>query len=141
MAKSTTKSWAEKMQANGRKPEVSVLEKDISDMKAGQKMLVATPTVLADYLKKIPAGQQVGVKQIRADLASQYQADHTCPLTTGIFLRIVAEYAYEQMQAGIPAEQTIPFWRAIDKKSTTAKKLSFGYEPVEALRQKEGLEG
>ncbi|MCC5928875.1 MAG: hypothetical protein JJU28_06490 [Cyclobacteriaceae bacterium] len=69
----------------------------------------------------------------------EHGADYTCPVTTGIFLRIVAEAAYEELQNGKNQEEIIPFWRVIDPKSALAKKLSFGQELLLEMREKEGL--
>ena len=43
---------------------------------------------------------------MRDDLAclKQYQADKTCPVTTGIFLRIISEASYEEYDNGIDLE-------------------------------------
>ena len=35
---------------------VKVLEKNFSDMKAGQKMLISSPEVISNYISKIPVG-------------------------------------------------------------------------------------
>jgi hypothetical protein len=78
--------------------------------------------------------QSMTIKQMRMDLAKEFQADNTCPLTTGIYLRIVAEYAYEQIKNGIPMEEVAPFWRVIDGKSKLARKVSFGYTIISDLR-------
>ncbi|MBD0353057.1 MAG: hypothetical protein ICV65_18095, partial [Flavisolibacter sp.] len=121
MAAYKRKSWEEKFKVN-RKPEVEVLDKDFADMHKGDRMLIATPEVVDAYLRNIPEGKQTDLKTIRNDLALQYNANVTCPVTTGIFLRIVAERAYEQWQKGKPLKEITPFWRAMNEKSTTAKK-------------------
>ena len=46
---------------------------------------------------------------MRNDLAIEYGADFTCPMTTGIFLRIVAEYNYENLSK--KGTEISPFWR------------------------------
>ncbi|MBD0285797.1 MAG: hypothetical protein ICV79_10290 [Flavisolibacter sp.] len=138
MAAYKRKSWEEKFKVN-RKPEVEVLDKDFADMHKGDRMLIATPEVVDAYLRNIPEGKQTDLKTIRNDLALQYNATVTCPVTTGIFLRIVAERAYEQWQKGKPLKEITPFWRAMNEKSTTAKKLSFGIDFLKEQRRKEGL--
>jgi hypothetical protein len=65
---------------------------------------------------------------LRQALAASHKAEHTCPVTTGIALRVVAERAYLRMQAG--AEPVTPFWRAIDPDSELAGKLACGREFV-----------
>lgn len=132
------KTWAEKM-----KPEmehkVEVADKDFADIPAGHTLLIATPTIVDEYVRHIPEGTHVPIKQMREDLAAEYGAEFTCPVTSGIFLRIVAENAYDQLQKGEPIDKIAPFWRMIDKKSTSAKKLACGLDWLQQQREKEGL--
>ena len=79
-------------------------------------------------------------QKIRGDLAVRNQADYTCPVSTGIFLRIVAESAYEELMEGAPTEAVAPFWRAIDPKSPLAAKLTCGPEFIREKRAAEGIE-
>lgn len=134
------KSWTEKYHTTSE-PVVKVLDKKFSDIPEGDTMLIATPKLVDEYIREIPEGHQVDIKTIRKDLAIAHQADNTCPVTTGIFLRIVAEKAYEEREKGSAEEEITPFWRAIKMKSPLAKKLSFGSEFLAQQRGKEGLEG
>jgi hypothetical protein len=76
---------------------------------------------------------------MRKDLAVEYGAEYTCPVTSGIFLRIVSEAAHEQIEKGTPISKVAPFWRVVDEKSALNKKLSFGPEFVGQHRKREGL--
>ena len=132
------KSWSEKY--NSDKPHtIKQIDKAFADIPAGAQMLIATPKIVADYLNQIPEGFSSDTKKIRTDLANEYGAEYTCPVTTGIFLRIVAEYGYEELQKGKLTSEIPPFWRAIDKKSTTSKKLSFDQDFITKQRMAEGL--
>lgn len=121
------------------KPEVKKADKDFADIPAGSKMLIATPAIIAEYIGDIPKGHQATLQQMRKDLAVEYGADYTCPVTAGIFLRIVAEHAYEAYKSGKPIDKIVPFWRIVSTHSPMAKKLSFGTEFLYTQRQKEGL--
>lgn len=134
------KTWAQKM-GDGREPVVEVANKDFAGVHVGEKMLIATPMIVDAYIRNIPEGVHTSLQQMRADLAAEYNADTTCPLTSGIFLRIVAEHAYEEYQQGKGLNKITPFWRMIDSKTPTAKKLTFGFDFVKEMRKKEGLEG
>jgi len=101
-------------------------------------LLVAAPRIVEQYINQIPKGTSVSPQTLCKDLASEYKAD-ACPISTGIFLRIVAEAAYEQHRAGKSLKEIAPFWRVIDEKSPTAKKLACGQEFIKAQRVKEGL--
>jgi hypothetical protein len=121
------KTWLEKF--NERKePQIKRLEKAFADMSADSMMLIATPRLIDEYIREIGFGRQIDTKTLRADLAAEHHADYTCPVTTGIFLRIVAEANYEKWQQGQPIEDISPFWRVIDPNSELAKKLSFGQD-------------
>ena len=132
------KTWAEKLNID-RKPVVEKADKDFAGVKAGQMMLIPTPKIVDAYIRHIPKGKQVDVNTIREDLAAEYHAEITCPLTTGIFLRIAAEAAYEEFEKGKSINKITPFWRVIDEKSNTGKKLSFGTNFLKDQRKKEGL--
>lgn len=103
-------------------------------------MLIPTPKVVDAYIRQVPKGKHVDVATIRKDLAAEYHAETTCPLTTGIFLRISAETAFEEYQKGVPLNRITPFWRVIDAKSQTAKKLTFGTEFIIQQRKSEGID-
>lgn len=132
------KSWQEKLNVN-RQPQVEIADKDFAGIRAGQRMLIPTPQLVDEYIRQIPEGVPVTMEILRKDLALEHGAEVTCPLTSGIFVRIVAEAAYEQYQQGTPLEQVAPFWRVIDEQSPTAKKLTFGKEFLVEQRRVEGL--
>lgn len=132
------KSWAEKF-AKPAAAKVERIEKDFGDMKQGDRMLVATPRLVDAYVRGLGPGQTVALRRLRADLAAQNDADTTCPLTAGIFLRIVSENAWEQHERGAALEEITPFWRAVDPAAPLAKKLACGAEFVRRQRAKEAM--
>ena len=103
-------------------------------------MLVATPAVVDGYIRDITRGQRSDLTRMRRDLAVQFHADKTCPVTSGIFLRIVAEAAWEEYQSGKPLSRITPFWRMIAPDSSTARKLTFGIDWLRKQREKEGID-
>jgi hypothetical protein len=132
------KTWAEKMHP-GFEPVVEITKKKFADVPEGVRMLVATPQVAADYIRHIPLGTHTSLQQMRKDLAASYNADYCCPITSGIFLRILSEAEHEAFINGKPVDQLVPFWRMIDHKSPICKKLTFGTDFIKEQRQKEGL--
>jgi hypothetical protein len=125
------KSWTEKRNVN-KDPKVIYLEESFSDIPAGSLMLVATPALVDDYIRKIPKGKMVDMKTLRKDLAADFHADNSCPLSTGIFVRIVAEAAFEQFSSGKDLNDIKPFWRVIPPGSKMASKLTFGEDFLKA---------
>ena len=130
------KTWQQKLN-NGKEPQVKTAGKAFAGIHAGQKMLIPTPRLIDAYIRQLPKGKTVDSHTLRNDLALEYGADVTCPMTTGIFLRIVAEAAYEEFRNGKPVAEITPFWRVMDEKSNTAKKLTFGTGFLKELRKKE----
>jgi len=133
------KTWVEKRDLQ-KDAAVKKTERDFADIKAGEKMLIATPAIVDEYIRSISKGKETTLTQMRKDLASAYHADKTCPVTAGIFLRIVAEAAYEEYENGKAIGKITPFWRMMNEKSPAAKKLSFGTDLLREQRRKEKLE-
>ncbi len=133
------KTWTDKVNDPTKEYVVKKLEKDFADMPAGSKMLIATPKIIDDYIRQIPKGKSGSLATMRRDLANEYGAEYTCPVTSGIFLRIVSEAAHEQIENGVALNKVTPFWRVIDSQSKLSKKLSFGEGFVQQQRKKEGL--
>ena len=129
-------SWKEKLN-NDKSFIVKRLDKNFSDMKVGENMLIATPKIIDEYIKQIPKGININIKTLRNDLALTYNADTTCPVTTGIFLRIVSEAAYEDFLNG--EKNIAPFWRVVDHESKTATKLACGINFIKNRRSEENI--
>ena len=132
------KTWVEKRDL-ANEPEVKKSLKDFADIKAGEKMLIPSPKIVDEYIKHIPKGKESSLAQMRKDLAAEFNADKTCPVTSGIFIRIVSEAAYEEYGLGKALNKITPFWRIINEKSPAAKKFSFGIDFLKEQRRKEKL--
>ncbi len=133
------KSWSDKLNDPSKVHQLKRLDKDFADMPANSKMLIATPKIIDEYVRQIPKGSSSNLATMRRDLANEFGADYTCPVTSGIFLRIVSEAAHEQLQTGISINKITPFWRVVDEKSPLNKKLTFGESFVKEQRKKEGI--
>jgi len=130
------KTWHEKLD-NGRQPKVERLDKSFGGMSAGSLMLVSTPREVQAFVNQIPPGRAVTPAEMRTQLAAAHGAVGACPISTGIFLRIVAEAAWDDLQAG--REPVTPFWRVVDPASPLAKKLACPPAFVEKMRNEEGI--
>ena len=130
------KSWQAKFESINQF-EVKLTDKIFADIPEGAKMLIATPKIIEDYIFQIPEGTETDLKTLRKDLAMQYGAEYTCPVTTGIFLRIVAEKAFESYQNGTELNKIAPFWRTIKPKDKILTKLSFGSNFVFDMKAQE----
>lgn len=133
------KTWRQKYETSAE-PHIDTMSKSMWGVSAGAKLLISTPKELEAEVRKIAPGNTRRPEEIRADLADRHGADATCPLTTGIFLRIIAEVALEDLAAGAPLEDVAPFWRVVDPKSPLAKKLSCGPEFIQNRRLAESAQ-
>jgi len=133
---SKPKSWKQKMAA--KPPHTVILDKDFAGVPAGAKLLISCPAEVEQYLRQqIPPGETREVQQVRRELARLQGADATCPVSTAIFLRIVAEAAWDEIESGVPVSEVAPFWRVVDPKSPLAKKLRPGGAWIEQQRAAE----
>jgi hypothetical protein len=112
-----------------------MIEKDFWGQKAGDRMLIPSPKLIEDYVNQSKKGTFIDPFQMRKDLAVELGADFTCPMTTGIFTRIMAEKNLELH--GDDYQAMTPFWRLVEPKSDLAKKLSCGREVIQNLRESE----
>lgn len=130
------KTWQDKL-LHSPPAHVSLLDKACGGVAAGGRLFIATPLLIQQQIAAIPHGRTLSVADIRSQLARSHHADSTCPLTTGIFLRIVAEAAWDELNNGsLPGEVT-PFWRAIDPESALAGKLRCGRAFIRHMLQLE----
>jgi len=87
----TRKTWRENW-------EIEQEPKVVDDPRGQGKMLIPTPLDVDASIRKVEKGKLITDKQIRERLARNFNADLTCPVTTGIFIRIVAETAEEDLR-------------------------------------------
>ena len=105
-------------------PKTVVLHTDFAGIKAGTTMFIASPGLIANYIERIPRGETRSIARLRNELARRNKAQATCPVTTAIYLRVVAEVALTDLGAGKPVDRVIPFWRVVEPGSKIAARLS-----------------
>jgi hypothetical protein len=127
MKKKTNKTWREKLEnpPSGLPKVVEGPEKWRKRF-GGTKVLVPTPLLVDKVIRTVKKGKLITVNQIREKLAQEFQAESTCPITTGIFIRICAEVAEEDLQSG--TKQVTPYWRVIKSDGSLNPKYPGGVE-------------
>jgi hypothetical protein len=128
-------SWREKLEKQ-QEPKLVDVPPSMERQLGSGKMLIPRPLDVDALIRTVPRGRLVTVNQIRAQLAAEYAADVTCPLTTGIFIRIASEAAEEDRRAG--KTRVTPCWRVLREGGRLNEKFPGG---VEAQAAKLGLEG
>jgi hypothetical protein len=136
MAPQSNQTWHDKLHC-GKTSQIKVIDKPFAGIPAGAVMYISTPFEIHTYLQHIPAGDFITPQRMRNDLAQKNNAEYTCPVSTGTFLRIATEAAYEQHQLGSPINDIAPFWRVIAPDSNLAKKLTCGVDFLVTARSKE----
>jgi hypothetical protein len=101
--------WREKME-RPQEPKLVQVPPKMSQFGGGM-MLIPTPRLVDEIVRQVPRGWLVTLAEIRRKLAADFSAEVTCPLTTGIFIRIVAEASEEDRANG--RKRVAPYWRVI----------------------------
>jgi alkylated DNA nucleotide flippase Atl1 len=102
------------------------------------RMLIASPLEIQRIVLQIPAGRVLTTGDLRAALAARFEADYTCPVTTGIFLRIAADAAQEERELG--AAEGMPWWRVVRDDGALNDKLPGGVARQAEHLRAEGVE-
>ena len=130
------KSWIEKLNTNNPK---HGLIKECPEIwsKGGElkTMLIPEPKNIDALVGSIQFGKVVTMGSLRARLAKDAGADMACPMTTGIFLKIVAFAAEENRELGNPVT---PYWRVVKDDGKLNDKFPEGVTLHGELLESEG---
>lgn len=112
------------------------LPRVVDDPRGRGKMLIPSPLDIEALIRRVESGKLITDKQIRDHLANKFQVDLTCPMTTGIFLAIVAEAAEEDLRAGV--QEVTPYWRVLKSDGSLIERFPGGVEAQAARLRAEG---
>lgn len=99
-------------------------------------ILIPRPLDVDALIRKAGKGSLITPTQIRERLARENEADMTCPLTTGIFIRIAAEAAEEDLRNG--KKRITPYWRVVRDDGSLLEKLPGGVKAQAQRLEDEG---
>lgn len=136
MSNKTKTTWAEKLQNSKGLPSVKKLDEKSAKRLRATTMLIPAPLGVDAIMKKVGKGKLLTTDEIRKQLAKEYSADITCPLTTGIFAGIAAYAADEAERNG--KKKITPYWRTLKSGGELNAKFPGG---IENLRQRLEAEG
>lgn len=100
-------------------------------------MYISTPKEIAQLVKKVPKGKLITTKIIVDKLTKKYKVDFTCPMTTGIFVSVLANASEEQAASG--KGQIAPYWRVVRPKGELYDKYLTHQSRQEAHLKEEGF--
>jgi hypothetical protein len=107
---SSRSSWREKL-AKVQEAKVGPMPASMAARLGPGMMLIPRGLDLERVIRGTAPGELITPAQIRERLAEEAGADVTCPLVTGIFIRIAAEAAEEDRAAG--RGPVTPYWRVV----------------------------
>lgn len=99
-------------------------------------MLIAKPIEVDALIRMTKKGMLITVSEIRSKLARDHNTNTTCPLTTGIFVRIAAETAEEDLQNG--NKRITPYWRVVRDDGSLNVKFPGGVKAQSQRLREEG---
>tara|TARA_Y100000590_G_scaffold406529_1_gene495909 strand:- start:26 stop:388 length:363 start_codon:yes stop_codon:yes gene_type:complete len=117
------KSWKEKRGLD-KKLQVKITKKQFAGVRAGAKLLIPTPKVVDELVKKIPEGSFLYSKQIGEKLAQNFNAEAT----------------FQEYQNHKDINMITPFWRIVEPDSKLARKLACGIDFIIDKQIQEGIE-
>lgn len=103
----------------------------------GKKLLIPRPRDVDAAVRRVRKGRVMTISTLRNRLAEGTGADSACPLCTGIFLRIVAEAAEEDLLAG--RKRVAPWWRVVRDDGSLNPKLPGGIQIQASRLRTEGV--
>lgn len=130
-----SKTFNEKLKDSKDMPKIVVIENSRAIRTyGGTDMLIAPPIFYDEIMAEVPRGKVITAVDIREFLAKQYDADFTCPMTSGIFINLAARASCER------DHDRIPFWRTLKSNGELNSKYPGGIEYQKKMLEAEGLE-
>ena len=130
------KTWREKLEKTPGLPKVVDIPPKMMKRFGTGKMLIPRPIDVDALIRKVKRGKLVTQDEVRKRLAKDFKVDVTCPITTGIFVRIAAEVAEEDLRGG--KKQITPYWRVIKADGSLNEKFPGGAKVQAGRLKKEG---
>jgi len=133
MANEDKKDFNAMLEKKNGMPKIQIIDDQKSIKKyGGEKMFFAPPIDYDNIMKTIPFGKVITTGEIREYFAKLNNADFTDPITSGIFVSIVAWASHQR------EDNKTPFWRTLKAHGELNKKYPGGIDKQKELLEKEG---
>ncbi len=129
------KTWREKLEKE-QEPKIVDIPPRMEKRVGQGKMLIPKPLDVDALIRGVKNGKLITQKQIREKLAKDFKVDVTCPITTGIFVRIAAEAAEEDLRKG--EKRITPYWRVLKGDGNLTEKFPGGVGAQASRLKEEG---
>jgi alkylated DNA nucleotide flippase Atl1 len=100
-------------------------------------MVISTPADIDGVVRKIPRGRLATMTTFARSPEPPPQDRHRLPVTTGIFLGIVAKTAAEMEEMG--ARRVAPWWRVLKSDGSLNPRMPGGMEEQRRRLEAEGF--
>lgn len=114
---------------------IRVNAKRFADLAAGTTILIPSPRDIGSQLSLLGQAEFISFTELRLRLAREHGAEGTCPVMTGMNLRILAERALDQLALGMAMTEVAPVWLVVAPTSPLASKLPGGAARITLLRE------
>ena len=126
------KSWTYKLLSKKDLPKIVDLPVKLARKYGEGTMYIPSPLEIHSIVKQIRENELVTTSWIRNFLSSLHNTTITCPLTTGIFINIVANASEEDKK------YSVPYWRVLKSNGELNNKYPGGVESHKTLLEKDG---
>lgn len=130
------KTWREKLNDSKDFPKVERLKGKMIDQWGEGTIVIPKPKDVDELMRQVPKGKLTTINDIRKFLAQKYEATIACPICTGIFARIAAGAAEEDLAEG--KKNINPYWRTLKSGGEINPKYPGGVEEQIKLLEAEG---
>jgi hypothetical protein len=100
-------------------------------------MYISSPKEISEVIQTVPRSKLITTKQIAEILTKKHKVHFTCPLTTGIFVSVAANYAEELRTQG--GKNITPYWRVVKPNGLLYDKYLGSIFPQKEYLEQEGI--
>lgn len=127
--------WREKIE-NVKEHKIVTIPSRMEKRMGKGTMLIPKPSDIEALIRKVRKGKLVTKSELRRKLSGVYKTDVACPITTGIFIRIIAEASEDDIKAG---RKSTPYWRIVNDDGSLTKTFPGGEGRQAANLRREGM--
>ncbi len=132
------KTWREKLEENHPSHgKITAIPLRLRKRLGSGRMIIPRPLDVDARVRGVRRGRLITQSMLRAGLAHDAGVEATCPLCTGIFMRIVAEVAELDEAAG--KKRITPYWRVVRDDGGLNDKFPGGVRKQAKRLRAEGL--
>ena len=126
------KTAREKLSASRNLPEVKPAPK----IWGRGTMVIPHPMQVRELMDSIPEGQIATLDEVRTSLAEKNDADIACPMTSGIFMSMVAQASHEDREEH--GSFSVAYWRSLKRNGELNPKFPEGIKGQAQRLEAEG---